>query len=69
MSRSVVIVIRPGEGTTAVLGWLRRLLPAAILLVSSANFPDAIDKEVIVLEDVDVDSGPLAVADAIHRHL
>jgi hypothetical protein len=69
MSRSVVILVRPGGRTATVLGWLRRMLPAAILLVSSANFTEVVTSEVIVLEDVDVDSGPLALADAVHRRL
>ncbi len=45
------------------------MLPAAILLVSSANLADAVDGQVIVLENVDVDAGPLGLADAIHRQL
>jgi len=69
MGPPVVIVVRPGARTRTVLGWLRRLLPAAILLVSSANFGDAVASELIVLENVDVDAGPLGLADAIHRQL
>ncbi len=69
MGPPVVIVVRPGARTRTVLGWLRRLLPAAILLVSSANFGDAVSSELIVLENVDVDAGPLGLADAIHRQL
>ena len=69
MGPPVVIVVRPGIRTRTVLGWLRRLLPAAILLVSSANFGDAVSSELIVLENVDVDAGPLGLADAIHRQL
>lgn len=69
MGPPVVIVVRPGARTRTVLGWLRRLLPAAILLVSSANLGDAVSSELIVLENVDVDAGPLGLADAIHRQL
>jgi hypothetical protein len=69
MDRPVVIVVRPGARTRTVLGWLRRLLPAAILLVSSANFGDAVASELIVLDNVDVEAGPLGLADAIHRQL
>lgn len=71
MDRPIVIVVRPGVRSRTVIGWLRRLLPAAILLVSSANFGDAVPGELIVLEDVDVDvdAGPLGLADAIHRQL
>jgi hypothetical protein len=69
MGRPVVIVVRPGVRSRTIIGWLRRLLPAAILLVSSANFGDAVAGELIVLENVDVDSGPLGLADAIHRQL
>jgi hypothetical protein len=67
MDRPVVIVVRPGVSTRTVLGWLRRLLPAAILLVSSANFGEAVTSELIVLENIDVEAGPLGLADAIHR--
>ena len=69
MDRPIVIVVRPGVRSRTVIGWLRRLLPAAILLVSSANFGDAGAGELIVLENVDVDAGPLGLADAIHRKL
>jgi len=69
MDRPIVIVVRPGVRSRTVIGWLRRLLPAAILLVSSANFGDAVAGELIVLENVDVDAGPLGLADAIHRKL
>jgi hypothetical protein len=69
MDRPIVIVVRPGIRSRRVIGWLRRLLPAAILLVSSANFGDAVAGELIVLENVDVDAGPLGLADAIHRKL
>jgi hypothetical protein len=69
MDRPVVIVVRPGARTRTVLGWLRRLLPAAILLVSSANLGEAGAGELIVLENVDVEAGPLGLADAIHRQL
>jgi hypothetical protein len=69
MDRLVVIVVRPGARSRTVIGWLRRLLPAAILLVSSANFADAGAGGPIVLENVDVDAGPLGIADAIHRQL
>jgi hypothetical protein len=69
MDRPVVIVVRPCARTRTVLGWLRRLLPAAILLVSSASFGDAVASELIVLDNVDVEAGPLGLADAIHRQL
>jgi hypothetical protein len=71
MDRPVVIVVRPGASTGTGIEWLRRLLPAAILLVSSANFADPVAGELIVLDaiDVDVDAGPLGLADAIHRKL
>jgi hypothetical protein len=45
------------------------LLPAAILLVSSAHFADPVAGEIIVLENIDVETGPLGLADAIHRKL
>jgi hypothetical protein len=69
MRRPVAIVVRPRAGTSAVLGWLRRLLPAAVLVVSSVSVADVVAEEVLVLEDVDADSGPLAIADAIQRSL
>ena len=67
MARPVVIVVRPGVSTRTLLGWLRRLLPAAILLVSSAKFGEAVASELI--ENIDVEAGPLGLADAIHRKL
>jgi hypothetical protein len=69
MDRPVVIVVRPGASTRTVLEWLRMLLPAAILLVSSAHFADPVAGEIIVLENIDVETGPLGLADAIHRKL
>ncbi len=66
---SLAIVLRPGARTPTLLAWLRRMLPAATLLVSSVTPLDVQADQVVTLEEVDPDAGPLAVADAIHRLL
>ncbi len=64
----VVIVVRPGPRTRTILGWLRQLVPAALLVVASANLPPPAPPDVITLDEDDVASGPLSLADALTRH-
>ena len=67
--RKLVIVVRPGARTRSILGWLRQLVPAAVLLVAPPTFPAAETVDVITLdEDEIVSGGPLALADALARH-
>lgn len=66
----LVIVVPPGTRTRTVLGWLRALFPAAMLLVASpAPFTTAPDDEVVVLDADAVDAGPLSLADAVAKSL
>jgi len=64
----LVIVVHPGARTRSILGWLRQLIPAALLVVAAANLPPPAPPNVIVLDDEDVASGPLSLADALMRH-
>ncbi len=66
--RKLVIVVRPGSRTRTILGWLRQLLPAAVLLVAPPSFPAAEAADVIALDEEEVVSGPLSLADALARH-
>jgi hypothetical protein len=66
--RKLVIVVRPGARTRTIMGWLRQLLPAAVLLVAPSRFPAAEMVDVITLDaDEIVSGGPLALADALAR--
>jgi hypothetical protein len=69
VARSVVVlVVKPGSSarrSTRLVRWLRWLLPAALLIVSQKPlFPPGAD-DVMTLDADAVESGPLAVADAI----
>jgi predicted phosphoribosyltransferase len=64
--RKLVVVVKPGAQTGTVLAWLRRLLPAAMLLVAPAAPPPSCD--VIAIDADAVVSSPLALADALARH-
>jgi hypothetical protein len=64
----LVIVVHPGPRTRSILGWLRRLVPAALLVVAAANLPPPAPPDAIVLDDEEVESGPLSLADALMRH-
>lgn len=68
--RRLVIVVRPGARTQSILAWLRQLVPAALLVIAGANLPapDPTD-DAVVLDDDDVASGPLSLADALARRL
>lgn len=64
----LVIVVRPGARTRSILGWLRQLVPAALLVVAAADLPPPVPPAAIVLDEEDVPSGPLSLADALMRH-
>lgn len=64
----VVIVVRPGVRTRTILGWLRQLVPAAMLVVAAAAPPPPVPPGAIVLDEEEVASGPLSLADALIRH-
>ena len=64
----LVIAVRPGARTKNILAWLRQLVPAAILVVAAADVPPAPPSDAIALDDDDVVSGPLSLADALLRH-
>lgn len=68
-SGKVVVLVRPGRRTGPVLGWLRQLLPAAILLIAPASPPAMEPGEggSIVVEANDIDS-PMALAHALTRN-
>ena len=64
--------MRPAESprkSIEVLRWLRWLLPAALLVVSSSPLPAGSGHEVIAIDADSIDSGPLSVADAVDRVL
>lgn len=66
-----VVLVRPGRRTGAVVGWCRKLLPAAVLLVSpmTAAPQPSPDDEAIVLDADEIDS-PMALAHAVAaRHV
>lgn len=65
---ALVIVVRPGSRTRTILGWLRQLLPAALLVVAAADLPPPVPPDAIVLHEEEVASGPLSLADALTRH-
>jgi hypothetical protein len=65
-----VIVIRPSPDRRRlpeVLGWLRWLVPAALLLVAPAMPPDLPDADVIELDCSDDADGPLSLASMLAR--
>lgn len=66
---TVVLVVRPGANprrASEVRRWIRALVPAALILVSSVPLAAAPDDVVTVSAD-EVDAGPLAVAAALAR--
>jgi hypothetical protein len=67
-SRRLVLLVPPGGRGDTLLGWLRQLLPAAVLMVSPPAFTASppSSEEVLVVDAQDVDS-PLSLADAIAR--
>jgi len=68
--RRLVVAVRPGlkSGRSGeVLRWIRRLLPAAILLVGTPALPPEDGDELISIDVDAVESGPLSLADALVR--
>jgi hypothetical protein len=63
----LVIVVAPGARTKTILAWLRRLVPAALLVVSAVNVIPPVPRDVVVLDEDEVASGPLSLADALMR--
>ncbi len=64
----VVLVVKPSTPArkrAALLRWLRWLVPAALLVVSQKPMAIPGADDVITLNADAIDSGPLAVADAI----
>lgn len=66
-SHPLVIVVRPGRRTTTILGWLRQLVPAAMLVVAATNLPPPAPDDVVTIEEDEVASGPLSLAHALVR--
>jgi hypothetical protein len=63
----LVILVFPGARTTTILGWLRHLVPAALLIVAAGNLTPPVPSDVVVLDEDEVASGPLSLADALVR--
>jgi hypothetical protein len=59
--------VAPGARTKTILAWLRRLVPAAPLVVSAVNVIPPVSQDVVVLDEDEVASGPLSLADALMR--
>ncbi len=69
-NRPVIVVLTkatPAARRRVLLRWLRALVPAALLVVSRAPIEVPGADDVITLNADTIDSGPLAVADAIVR--
>ncbi len=67
---TVVLLVRPGTSarrSSEILHWLRCLVPAALLVVSSAPFDAGPADDVITLRADDIEAGPLSVADALGK--
>ena len=67
---AVVVVVAARDDprrTIQVLKWLRWLVPAALLIVSSGAVPVSGTDGVITIDADSVQSGPLSLADALAR--
>ena len=68
---STVVVVVGGETNPRrpieILRWIRALVPAALILVSSAPIDLGSRDDVVTVNADDVDAGPLAVAAALTR--
>jgi hypothetical protein len=66
--RKVVVLLHAGRRAETLLGWLRQMLPAAILLATPAALPalPSAPEDALVVDAQDIDS-PLSLADAIAR--
>jgi hypothetical protein len=65
---AVVIVLRPGPRTGTIRAWIRRLVPTALMLIAPVSVPRDLSDDVIVLDEEEVVSGPLSLADALLKH-
>lgn len=65
-SSRLVIVVRPGSRTRTIMGWLRKLLPAAILVVAATSRP--VRADAVIVDEEEIVSGPLSLADALLRN-
>ncbi len=67
---TVVLVVRPGASphrATEIRRWVRALVPAALILVSSVPIDLGAADDVVTVSADEVDAGPLAVAAALVR--
>lgn len=67
---TVVLVVRPGASphrATEIRRWIRALMPAALILVSSVPIDVGPTDDVVTISADEVDAGPLAVAAALSR--
>jgi hypothetical protein len=64
----VVVLLHAGKRAETLLGWLRQLVPAAVLLVTPPAFSavQTVPDDALVVDAQDVDS-PLSLADAVAR--
>ena len=67
-----VVVLRTSPASSAhvktLARWVRTMLPAALLVIAPLGAPVSdLPGEVIALDALDLDSGPLSVADALVR--
>jgi siroheme synthase (precorrin-2 oxidase/ferrochelatase) len=73
MSENVsTVVLVVGKGTSPrqaseIRRWIRALVPAALILISSAPLQGGAADGVVTVSADDLESGPLAVADALAR--
>ncbi len=66
----VVLVVRDGTSprrASEIRRWIRALVPAALILVSSAPLEPPASDDVVTVSADDVDAGPLSVAAALAR--
>ena len=66
-SSKLVILVAPGTRTKTILGWLRQLVPAALPVVAAGNLTPPVPRDVVVLDEDEVTSGPLSLADTLMR--
>lgn len=67
---TVVLVVRPGSSarrTSEIRRWVRALVPAALILISSVPLDLSEADGVVTVSADEVDAGPLAVAAALTR--
>jgi hypothetical protein len=67
---TVVLVVQPGSNprrASEIRRWIRALVPAALILVSSVPIDVNAGDDVVTLSADEVEAGPLAVAAALAR--